>query len=334
MTKGGGEIDTEAVQQIVESYLAANPPTDGITPTIGDNGNWYLGDTDTGKPSRGETGPVGATPNIQIGTVETLPSGSPATASMSGTPENPLLNLGIPKGQTGDAGKSAYQSAQDGGYTGTEEEFAEKMAKEMPEKLQNPHALTFTGAVTGSYDGSEAVTVEIPSGGGGSGGSATPYYKVVDMKTTEETKVILIPLSTEAIAKLNAAEEWVLAISMNVSGSTNTETSLGTLSASTYTTWDTNVFFRNIAAAVPTTGVDYAKGVYITAIYRHVNGGCAITHVNKYVTNYAVSDATTKAITSGRTLDKDKLRISGSINLPVGTTIALYAVGVKEIIDL
>ena len=29
---------------------------DGITPHIGDNGNWYLGTTDTGKPSRGETG--------------------------------------------------------------------------------------------------------------------------------------------------------------------------------------------------------------------------------------------------------------------------------------
>ena len=32
---------------------------DGITPTIGDNGNWYLGEVDTGKPSRGETGPAG-----------------------------------------------------------------------------------------------------------------------------------------------------------------------------------------------------------------------------------------------------------------------------------
>ena len=47
---------------------------DGVTPTIGTNGNWYLGDTDTGKPSRGEKGdkgdkgdpgaqgPAGATP--------------------------------------------------------------------------------------------------------------------------------------------------------------------------------------------------------------------------------------------------------------------------------
>lgn len=32
---------------------------DGLTPTIGDNGNWYLGDTDTGKPSRGIQGEQG-----------------------------------------------------------------------------------------------------------------------------------------------------------------------------------------------------------------------------------------------------------------------------------
>lgn len=30
---------------------------DGITPTIGANGNWFLGETDTGLPSRGEQGP-------------------------------------------------------------------------------------------------------------------------------------------------------------------------------------------------------------------------------------------------------------------------------------
>ena len=32
---------------------------DGVTPTIGTNGNWYLGETDTGKPSRGEKGDKG-----------------------------------------------------------------------------------------------------------------------------------------------------------------------------------------------------------------------------------------------------------------------------------
>ena len=71
---------------------------DGITPAIGENGNWYLGSSDTGKPSRGADGAV---PDIQIGTVTTLPAGSDATASMGGTAENPLLNLGIPKGADG-----------------------------------------------------------------------------------------------------------------------------------------------------------------------------------------------------------------------------------------
>lgn len=33
----------------------------------------------------------------------------------------------------------------------------------MPESLPNPHALTFTGAVTDTYNGSEAKTIEIPS---------------------------------------------------------------------------------------------------------------------------------------------------------------------------
>lgn len=60
-------------------------------------------------------------------------------------------------------GKSAYQYAVEGGYTGTETEFAAKLAAE---KFANPNALTFTGAVTGTYDGSAAVSVEIPSGGG------------------------------------------------------------------------------------------------------------------------------------------------------------------------
>lgn len=32
------------------------PGKDGITPTIGANGNWFLGQDDTGKPSRGEAG--------------------------------------------------------------------------------------------------------------------------------------------------------------------------------------------------------------------------------------------------------------------------------------
>ena len=43
--------------------------TNGITPHIGDNGNWYIGSEDTGKPSRGEQGLKGA-PGIYYGTTQ------------------------------------------------------------------------------------------------------------------------------------------------------------------------------------------------------------------------------------------------------------------------
>ena len=39
--------------------LKGDKGTDGTTPHIGDNGNWYLGTTDTGKPSRGAKGDPG-----------------------------------------------------------------------------------------------------------------------------------------------------------------------------------------------------------------------------------------------------------------------------------
>ena len=46
----------------------------------------------------------GVTPNLTIGTVETLPSGNDATATITGDKENPVLNLGIPKGADGKGG--------------------------------------------------------------------------------------------------------------------------------------------------------------------------------------------------------------------------------------
>lgn len=56
---------------------------------------------------KGDKGDTGATPNLQIGEITTLNSGSNATASITGTVENPLLNLGIPKGDKGDTGASS-----------------------------------------------------------------------------------------------------------------------------------------------------------------------------------------------------------------------------------
>ena len=43
-----------------DTGASGKPGTDGVTPHIGDNGNWYIGSTDTGKPTRGEKGAAGA----------------------------------------------------------------------------------------------------------------------------------------------------------------------------------------------------------------------------------------------------------------------------------
>lgn len=122
----GDDDWTDLVQLSDITGAKGDPGENGITPTIGENGNWYLGDEDTGKPSRGEKGDpgqkgdpgdkgdpgrTGATPNIQIGTVQTLEPGQQATASITGTAENPVLNMGIPKGKDGNDGESNERNA-------------------------------------------------------------------------------------------------------------------------------------------------------------------------------------------------------------------------------
>lgn len=62
----------------------------------------------------GTNGTNGTSPNITIGSVTTLSSGSSATATLTGTFPNLSLNLGIPMGATGSGSSVAW-----GGITGT-----------------------------------------------------------------------------------------------------------------------------------------------------------------------------------------------------------------------
>lgn len=54
-------ITAKNLNEIQDSIIAleGTAGADGVTPHIGDNGNWYIGSTDTGKPSRGAAGAPG-----------------------------------------------------------------------------------------------------------------------------------------------------------------------------------------------------------------------------------------------------------------------------------
>ena len=126
-TKLYGNTGTEVVELGGGSGQGPQGPAgeDGITPTIGDNGNWFLGETDTGKPSRGEQGPKGdpgpqgepgqdgtpgaagapgAAATVTVGTTTTGEAGTEASVTNSGTTSAAVLNFTIPKGAKGDKG--------------------------------------------------------------------------------------------------------------------------------------------------------------------------------------------------------------------------------------
>ena len=53
-----------------------------------------------------EDAAVGVSPNLTIGTVETLEPDTPAYATITGTAMDPVLNLGIPQGKQGEQGET------------------------------------------------------------------------------------------------------------------------------------------------------------------------------------------------------------------------------------
>lgn len=112
----GLEVNTQTDAQLNPAY--------GIRGEKGEKGD--KGDKgDRGESgSQGEQGIPGVTPSFSIGTVSTLEPGSSATATITGTAEHPILNLGLPAGATGAAGQNGRdgsdgQDGQDGqdGYS-------------------------------------------------------------------------------------------------------------------------------------------------------------------------------------------------------------------------
>ena len=122
-------------------------------------------------------------------------------------------------------GKSAYAYAVEGGYTGTETEFAAKLAAEFPTTLPNPNALTFTGAVTGSYDGSNPMTVKIPHGtinvkdfgavGDGTTDDTTTIQEAIDTAETRGIATVYFPRGTYKVSADKADNNFYAALNVH-----------------------------------------------------------------------------------------------------------------------
>ncbi len=177
-------------------------------------------------------------------------------------PNGEQVNVGCVVGRDG---KSAYQIAVEGGYTGTEATLAEKLAEPLafyqdtegggflagadlnmdgfhitgvahgsgptgvatnqsveealaravPEKLPNPNTLTFTGAVSGAYDGSSPVTVNIPQGGSG---YTTYHLAELGMPSLEFGEAVSAAISADVMQQIwsDAMASGILSYTCNV----------------------------------------------------------------------------------------------------------------------
>lgn len=227
----GEGVSEEQIAAAVEAYLLEHPVDVPVTSVNGQTGAVQLTAEDVGALAQDELqtgvdaalakakasgefdGPQG--PQGEKGDPgATGPQGDTGPVGPAG-PQGPAGADGA-DGAPGAAGKSAYQYAVDGGYTGTEAEFSAKLAQEIPAALPNPNALTFTGAVSATYDGSAPLSVEIPSGGGGEWETAidTTFAESAYLDTgempgkTEMLCVFAVPKADDAISLTGSSKAF------------------------------------------------------------------------------------------------------------------------------
>lgn len=181
------------------TYTGTLKGADGITPTIGANSNWYIGDDDTGKPSRGEQGPgaevfyidlEGSYPDYtcpvamadikaayEAGNVLTCrcAMGKIYTATLPLFVPMPSANTWIFSGSGALAAMDfPAQSLTIAIVNGAVQASSTELAT-MEDKLPNPHKLRITsGDTVVTYDGSTPENIDIPAGPKGDKGDPGP----------------------------------------------------------------------------------------------------------------------------------------------------------------
>lgn len=202
----------------------------GKTPYVGENGNWYIGTDDTGKPSRGakgEPGTDGVTPTFSIESVETGEPGTDAEVTMTGDAPNHGLRFVIPRGDKGDTGSPGAKG--DKGEPGAKGEHGSPGAKGDKGDTGATPNLSI-GTVTTLEAGQNATasmggTAESPvlnlgiprgaKGEPGEGGGGGTYYVELDGNFPNYTLSETTPL-TDIAAAYNEGKALFCRCSMNI----------------------------------------------------------------------------------------------------------------------
>lgn len=71
---------------------------------------------------KGDTGATGATPELSIGTVSTGAPGTDASVTITGTAEEPVLNMTIPRGAIGEVSQAEFDALVSALTSGSEED--------------------------------------------------------------------------------------------------------------------------------------------------------------------------------------------------------------------
>lgn len=178
---------------------------DGITPHIGDNNHWYIGETDTGVLAEGKDGAPGKDG------ADGLPGrdGADGKDGRDGEPgKDGEPGVQGPPGKDGADGKDGETGPAGPPGTTMWEGITDK-----PSALPNPNPLEIKMDDTATlYDGTEKVSIEIPSGEKLMGQiSRTEQYSVsdalggvvskvkIDGKSTQETASDIVPSTSKII---------------------------------------------------------------------------------------------------------------------------------------
>lgn len=129
---------------------------DGVTPVIGANGNWYLGETDTGKPARGEKGDKGepGADGAKGDPGETGPQGPTGPQGETG-PQGPTGPQGEkgPQGETGPEGPAGAAPVKGTDYftEADKQELAAAAAAQVSVPVSSVDGQTGAVSLAGTY---------------------------------------------------------------------------------------------------------------------------------------------------------------------------------------